>query len=258
MRYFHSTMQATASNGLRLTVSSLLLASSWLAGCSQESPGPGTGDSVSQLGSSTDLPTAEEAESTSTPSEGQTEVAMTEKPAPTESPTPEKAAPSKPQVWEKDGISLKTASWEELQTEIQKHQGKVVVLDLWSTWCAPCVRELPHLIALQKQFPEQVVCISMNLNYDGLDPPAEHAEEVLELLVKKEARILNFLSTTEDEQIYETIDLASIPVAYVYDQQGQLKKRFDNEASEFGEEGFTYENHIVPFVADMLKPAPPE
>lgn len=247
MRYLHFTVNVAVRGGFRLTVCGLLLGCGWLIGCTPESPAPGTGESVSEVGSATDSPATEEtamAQTTATPE--------------TPQPTREKTDSPQPQVWEKEGVTLKTASWEELQTEIQQHKGKVVVLDLWSTWCAPCVRELPHLIALQKQFPEQVVCISMNLNYDGLDPAAEHAEEVLELLVKKEARILNFLSTTEDEQIYETIDLASIPVAYVYDQQGQLKKRFDNEASEYGEEGFTYDNHIVPFVADLLKPADSE
>ena len=30
-------------------------------------------------------------------------------------------------------------------------QGKVVVLNFWASWCAPCVEETPNLIALQQR-----------------------------------------------------------------------------------------------------------
>ncbi|MEZ5948990.1 MAG: TlpA disulfide reductase family protein [Planctomycetaceae bacterium] len=153
---------------------------------------------------------------------------------------------------------MKAAQWHEVQAELAKHKGKVVVLDLWSTWCAPCVRELPHLVALQKKHPEQVVCISVNLNFDGSDTPDVHAPEVLQLLAKLDARIINLLSTTPDETIYETIDLASIPVAFVYQNNGELKKRFDNESSEYGDEGFTYQDHVIPLVEELLKAPSPE
>ncbi|HEY0297009.1 MAG TPA: TlpA disulfide reductase family protein [Bordetella sp.] len=33
-------------------------------------------------------------------------------------------------------------------------QGRVMVLNFWATWCAPCVKEMPELDALQKQFPQ--------------------------------------------------------------------------------------------------------
>lgn len=32
-------------------------------------------------------------------------------------------------------------------------QGRPMLLNFWASWCAPCVREMPELDALQKQFP---------------------------------------------------------------------------------------------------------
>lgn len=45
--------------------------------------------------------------------------------------------------------------------------GKVLVLNFWATWCAPCVREIPTLDALQKQYKDQglvVVAVSVDKN----------------------------------------------------------------------------------------------
>jgi thiol-disulfide isomerase/thioredoxin len=36
-------------------------------------------------------------------------------------------------------------------------QGKAVVLDFWATWCAPCVRAIPHLNAFVEEFADKPV-----------------------------------------------------------------------------------------------------
>ena len=43
----------------------------------------------------------------------------------------------------KDGVVSDFPGWE-------AYRGKVVVLELWGTWCAPCVVSMPHMNALQK------------------------------------------------------------------------------------------------------------
>ena len=48
------------------------------------------------------------------------------------------------------------------------------------------------------------------------------------------------------------IDLASIPAVLVYNREGLLVNRFDNDTNAYGEEGFTYVDHIVPLV-DRLR-----
>lgn len=45
--------------------------------------------------------------------------------------------------------------------DLGKLRGNIVVLNFWATWCAPCIEELPSLVAMQKQLPQiKVLAIS--------------------------------------------------------------------------------------------------
>jgi thiol-disulfide isomerase/thioredoxin len=150
-------------------------------------------------------------------------------------------------------VKLTDASWEKTQELIASHKGKVVVLDVWSTYCEECVKEFPHLVALQAKHGAEVLCISLNSNNIGGKSLEEDRPEVLKFLQAKQAQLLNLMSTDADEALYKKIGIASIPVVQVYDRQGKLVKQFDNEKSLYGKEGFRYDKHIYPFVAELLK-----
>jgi len=57
--------------------------------------------------------------------------------------------------------------------ELAELRGKVVVLNLWASWCPPCREELPSLEALQKRFDRDrvaVVALSSDLSWDKARP----------------------------------------------------------------------------------------
>ena len=53
-----------------------------------------------------------------------------------------------------DWINGEPPSFEELK-------GKVVLIDAWATWCSPCLKSMPELVKLHKQYGDQVVFISV-------------------------------------------------------------------------------------------------
>ncbi len=45
------------------------------------------------------------------------------------------------------------------ETKFADFAGKVVVMNIWATWCTPCMAEMPSLAALQREFSEDEVVV---------------------------------------------------------------------------------------------------
>lgn len=155
---------------------------------------------------------------------------------------------------EPEPVTVEVKSWAEVTKLAEGTKGKVVVVDLWSTWCDECRREFPNLVALQAKYPKRVTCISVSLDFAGVEKKADALKpQVLEALEKFGARdTRNVICADPDETIYDKLDLGSVPAALVYDRTGKLRKRFDNDNGEYGDDGFTYEKHVEPLVRELI------
>ena len=110
--------------------------------------------------------------------------------------------------------------------KLADYAGKVLVLDLWATWCGPCRLEIPELVALHQDYKERGVEV-VGLTIEGMT--AAEREE-------KEDRVRAFAS---EFKINYTVgwangDLArafllpsgSIPQTYVIGRDGRVVRRF--------------------------------
>ena len=51
---------------------------------------------------------------------------------------------------------------------LSNYRGKVVLLNLWATWCAPCVEEMPALVQLHRDHPEwAILAVSVDEDPDA-------------------------------------------------------------------------------------------
>jgi cytochrome c biogenesis protein CcmG, thiol:disulfide interchange protein DsbE len=115
--------------------------------------------------------------------------------------------------------------------DLSKLRGKVVLLNLWATSCAPCIEELPSLLALQRQMPDlEVVAVSWDE-----DPDVYHR-----FLAKYHIE----LNTVRDEKrtVGELYGTAQIPETYVIDRQGNIRRKF-----------VSAQNWTSPEIVDYLK-----
>lgn len=153
---------------------------------------------------------------------------------------------------ESESVQLTLADYDSIIDFVGKHAGKVVVVDLWSTSCTPCMEEFPNLVALSKSHSDDVACISVNLDYIGLKRKSaeSYRQRVEEFLRSQSSTLTNFLASESDEAIRDKFEISSIPAIVVFDQTGKLVARLSEATS--GEEGLSYEAHVIPLVDQLL------
>jgi thiol-disulfide isomerase/thioredoxin len=97
------------------------------------------------------------------------------------------------------------------------HSGKVILIDFWTTWCAPCRKELPMFQALQNQFRDkgfEVIGISLD----------ENPEKVVPDFIKEVGvSYTNLLGNTEIEELYGPIE--GIPTFVLVDREGTIRRK---------------------------------
>lgn len=153
-------------------------------------------------------------------------------------------------------VNLQVLDWAGVERLISAHRGQVVVVDFWSTACDPCRKEFPELVKLYRDLGAKVACISVSADYDGIPskPVETYHPEVLAFLQSQEATFENVLCSLPPDELYGTLQFASIPAVFVYDQSGALAGRFTDPVD--GKE-FTYAGQIRPFVEGLLSASSP-
>ena len=97
-----------------------------------------------------------------------------------------------------------------------KFKGKVVVFNLWATWCPPCIREMPDLNNLQVEFQDQdFMVVPVASGKQGAEEPAEFLRK----------RNLDALTTYYDpgSQFLRTFDIETLPTTFVLDKNGNMR-----------------------------------
>lgn len=92
--------------------------------------------------------------------------------------------------------------------------GKVVVVNVWATWCAPCAAEIPDFVAVQKDYQDKDVVIIGLLN-DSV------GDDVLAGFVDR--MHINYPVVKMDDGLYGAFgEPDRLPTTYVYDKTGHL------------------------------------
>ena len=104
--------------------------------------------------------------------------------------------------------------------DLKSYRGKVVLLNFWATWCAPCQIELPKFDAWQKKYGAQglqVLAVSMD---DG-DAPVRRTVRRLHL---------EFPVVMGDAKLGDEYGgVLGLPVTFLIDREGRVVAKFRGE-----------------------------
>ncbi|MFN3641023.1 MAG: TlpA family protein disulfide reductase [Flavobacterium sp.] len=98
---------------------------------------------------------------------------------------------------------------------LQKYKGKTLVIDVWASWCPDCIKGMPKVEALQKQFPNAVFLF---LSYDKT--PESWKKGIEKYNVNGEHYLIQ--SKWKGGAFSTAIDLDWIPRYMVVDKNGAI------------------------------------
>lgn len=125
-------------------------------------------------------------------------------------------------------IQLKTLDGE--TTTLAHYQGEVTIINLWATWCTPCVKEMPVLERINQEYgPRNVKIVGIAVFSDK-----SKIDDMLDL-----TRVTYPILIADKAQAVKFGDLSNIPQTLIMDTNGRIVKRLK------GTQSLNSINHIL-------------
>lgn len=103
--------------------------------------------------------------------------------------------------------------------KLSDYKGKVVILDIWATWCGPCRAMIPHereLVEKMKDKPFVLISVS-----------ADKEKETLEKFIEKEAMPwVHWWNDGPKSEVLTKYRVKAFPTMYVIDHEGVIKHKW--------------------------------
>jgi cytochrome c biogenesis protein CcmG, thiol:disulfide interchange protein DsbE len=113
---------------------------------------------------------------------------------------------------------------------LHDYRGKVVVLNLWATWCPPCIEEIPDLQLLQQRMGDKVTILAVS--YDD-------TESAYTRFIRSHQ--MGFLTVHDRyHQLRDLYQPTGPPETYVIDRSGKILRKFIGPQHWGGDEMVQY------------------
>jgi peroxiredoxin/YHS domain-containing protein len=123
-------------------------------------------------------------------------------------------------------FALKDLAGKPISNESLK--GKVVLLDFWATWCAPCLKAMPELQALHRKYADRgFAVVGISIDEGG---PAK-----VRKFVSSKKITYPIALDSEKAPAWESYRVKAVPAAFLIDRDGQIVAQWRGIPTDGGE-----------------------
>lgn len=106
---------------------------------------------------------------------------------------------------------------------IHERHGKILFLNLWATWCAPCVEEFPDIVKLNRMYPDSLVDVVAI----SVDDPDDAHSKVMPFLAKNNVDFTVYIANAKDQEDFiNAVNnkwSGAVPATFIFDKHGRQK-----------------------------------
>lgn len=119
---------------------------------------------------------------------------------------------------------------------LEDFEGKVVLLNIWATWCPPCIDELPSLVQLHEQLDEKgFVVVGVSVDRD-----AEQYKQFLQTF-----NVPFPTARDENRAVAMRYGTMKFPESYLISRDGRVLRKYEGAVNWVGPEVYNYIESIL-------------
>jgi peroxiredoxin len=104
---------------------------------------------------------------------------------------------------------------------LEDYKGKVVLLDFWATWCAPCIKSMPAV--------EKLYASRKDKGFVALGVSIDEDQKKVAPFLKKHAFTYSILLDDAKAPTWAAYKVKAIPAIYLIDREGQIVAQWKGE-----------------------------
>jgi peroxiredoxin len=146
--------------------------------------------------------------------------------------------------WAAEPVKVDTIDVEGVKALLKNNSDKLRLINVWATWCGPCVTEFPEFITMHRMY--------RNRDFEFISVSADDPgkkDKVLKYLQKQEASNTNYLFSTDDKyKLIEAIDpnwQGALPYTVLVEPGGKIVYAKEGPVDPAEMKKLIVENHLI-------------
>jgi thiol-disulfide isomerase/thioredoxin len=106
--------------------------------------------------------------------------------------------------------------------ELSNLRGKLVLVNLWATWCEPCLREMPSLERLQSRLGDRIAVLAVSEDRGG--------DKIVAPFIAKLGLKSVKIYIDPKSEVGHALGVRGLPTSFVIDREGKVRGRVEGAA----------------------------